>query len=186
MAQFKIFRETSLPAVLEAYAVYLVAPASKPNYVEMYVSDSTGSTAKRILTDTDIQSMITAAMASANQVQVVANIAARNALTPVGSWHFYVQDASDDPTVDAGGAGYLWDTTNEVWVKLYEAESLDIQLDWDGLQGKPSSSVADIDDAVAKAHTHTNKSTLDKLGEDGDGLTFAGAPVTSQWASTEW
>ena len=27
--------------------------------------------------------------------------------------------------------------------------------------------MADIDDAVAKAHTHTNKSTLDKLGEDG-------------------
>ena len=186
MAQFKIFRETSLPAVLEAYAVYLVAPASKPNYVEMYVSDSTGATAKRILTDTDIQAMITAAVDSANQVQILADIAARDALVPTGSWHVYVKDATGDLTVSSGGAGYLWDTTNEVWVKLYEAESLDIQLDWDGLQGKPSSSVAAIDDAVSKAHTHANKATLDKLGEDGDGLTFDGAPVTSQWASTEW
>ena len=35
MAIFKIFRETALPGTLQPYSIYIVAPAAKPNYVEI-------------------------------------------------------------------------------------------------------------------------------------------------------
>jgi len=187
MAIFKIYRETVLPGSLQPYAVYLVAPAAKPDYVEMYVTDATGTAARRILNDADVQAMINAASASANAIQVVADIAARDALAPTGSWQVFVRDATGDPTVSAGGAMYLWDTTNSAWVKTAESESLDIALTWSALQGKPSSSVADIDDTVAKRHTHANKTELDKISEDGNGdLMYGGQPVRTHWGSTGW
>lgn len=58
MATFKIYREVSLPTTLEPYAIYFIAPPSKPNFVEIYVTDSTGTQAKRVIQDTDVQSMI--------------------------------------------------------------------------------------------------------------------------------
>lgn len=187
MATFKIYRETALPGSLQPYAIYIVAPAAKPNYVELYVTNAAGTAARRILNDTDIQAMIDASMASANQIQVLANIAARNALTPTGSWYVYVKDATGDATVTSGGATYLWDTAASTWVKISEAESLDVSLTWAALSGKPSSPVADIDDAVTKRHTHANKTQLDKIGEDVNGdLTYGGNPVATQWNSTGW
>lgn len=187
MAQFKIFRETVLPGSLQPYAIYLIAPAAKPNYVEMYVTDSSGTATRRIPTDADIQVMINAAVASANAIQVVDDITARDALVPTGSWQVFVRDASGDATVDAGGAMYLWDTVNSDWVKTAETESLDLALDWADLTGKPTSTAANIDDAVTKRHTHSNKTELDKIGEDGNGdLTYGGQPVATQWNSTGW
>lgn len=118
---------------------------------------------------------------------MVADIAARDALAPTGSWQVFVRDATGDPTVGAGGAMYLWDTANSAWVKTMESESLDIALTWGALQGKPNSSVANIDDAVAKRHTHANKTELDKIGQNVEGdLTYGGVPVRTQWASTGW
>lgn len=187
MAMFKIYRETALPGSLQPYAIYLVAPAAKPNYVEMYVTNAAGTAARRILNDGDVQAMINAAAAAANAIQVVANIAARDALVPTGSWQVYVRDATGDPTVGAGGAMYLWDTANAVWVKTAEMESMDLALTWAALSGKPASSVANIDDAVTKRHTHANMTELNKIGEDGGGnLTYGGQPVKTQWDSTGW
>ena len=64
MPTVKIHKTTALPGTLEGRAVYLVAPASKPNYVEMYVTNATGSAARRIINSDDIQAMIDAAVAS--------------------------------------------------------------------------------------------------------------------------
>lgn len=187
MAIFKIFRETALPGSLQPYSIYLVAPAAKPDYVEMYVTDASGTSTRRILNDVDIQSMIDATVSAANQIQILADITARDALSPTGSWYVYVKDATGDSTVATGGATYLWDTGTSTWVKISESESLDISLTWDALQGKPASSVANIDDAVTKRHSHSNKTELDKIGEDGGGqLTYGGAAVTTQWSSTGW
>lgn len=50
-------------------------------------------------------------------------------------------------------------------------------VDWANINDKPTSTVAEIDAAVATA-THTNRAVLDKLGVDGDGhLTYDGAAV---------
>lgn len=186
MATFKIYRETALPGTLQPYAVYLIAPAAKPDYIEIYATDATGAVARRSLTDTDVQTMIDASATAAGQIQVLADIAARDALSPTSSWYVYVKDASGDATVASGGATYLWDTTGTTWVKISESESLDVALTWTALQNKPTSAVADIDDAVAKRHAHANMTELSNIGEAGGEMTYKGTQVKTEWSSTGW
>ena len=50
---------------------------------------------------------------------------------------------------------------------------------WDQLTGTPVSSVAQLDDAVAQRHPHSNKEVLDQLSEGAAGLMYAGSPVRS-------
>ena len=58
---------------------------------------------------------------------IVADIAARDALTGlVASDEVYVIDASGDPTVDSGGAKYIWDGTQ--YLKQAEDESFDVVI----------------------------------------------------------
>ena len=187
MATFKIFRETVLPGTLEPYAIYLIAPASKPNHVELYVTNAAGTAARRIITEADIQAMINTAVASAGSITVVADIAARDAMSPTTSAYVFVRNATGDATVSSGGATYLYDVANTVWVKISEAESLDMAVTWASLQGKPASSPAQIDAAVAASHSHTNKTQLDQIGEDVSGaLTYKGARPIIDWSSVGW
>ena len=80
-----------------------------------------------------------------------------------------VVDASDDPTVTSGWAIYrrlssAVDLSQLAsWQKIAENESMDLVLNWANLADKPSSLVADIDDAVTKRHEHANKAALDLL-----------------------
>ena len=65
---------------------------------------------------------------------------------------------------------------------------MDFDLSWSALTGKPTSAVADIDEAVAQRHEHSNKATLDQIGADGSALTFQGNPVSgaSNWSQEDW
>ena len=187
MAAVKIFRETALPGTLQANSVYLIAPAGSPNYVEMYVTGTSASTVKRILNETDIQAMISASLAGLSGLEIVADIAARNALTPNNGSMALVLDATGDATVQTGAATYVYQLSTTTWIKIAEHESLDLVLEWSAIQNKPTSAVADIDDAVAKKHSHSNKTQLDKIGEDGDGLmTYNGLLPKIAWDSTAW
>jgi hypothetical protein len=63
---------------------------------------------------------------------------------------------------------------------------MDVTLQWSNIVGRPTSAVADIDDAVTKRHTHANKVQLDKIGEDVNGdLTYDGNSIavfnTNNW-----
>lgn len=99
------------------------------------------------------------------EVVIVANIAARNALTGLfAGLNVYVTDATGDSTVSSGGAFYLYDGTN--WIKTGEAESMDVVLQWANVQGKPSALPADggnadtvdgkhASDFATADHTHT-------------------------------
>lgn len=51
------------------------------------------------------------------------------------------------------------------------------ELTWDLIQGRPTSSVADIDDAVKRKHTHANASTLDELTNMDERLSFKGREI---------
>jgi len=187
MAVVKIHKTTALPTTLEGHAVYLVAPTSKPNYVEMYVTSADGSTARRIINSDDIQAMIDAAVAGASAIEIVADIAARNALTPTNGKHVLVIDASADPTVDSGAASYVWRQATSQWIKLTEYESLDLQLTWANLSGKPTSSPSAIDAAVANSHTHANMTQLTKVGEDSNGdFTYGGQPPRARLETAGW
>jgi hypothetical protein len=182
----QLFRETALPATLQAYSIYMIAPTARPEYVEIYVTDATG-VAKRVINQADIETLISDAIADAKELFIVADIDARDALSPTYAQYVFVIDATDDTTVDSGGATYLYNTATTSWIKISEAESLDVVLNWTDIQGGPASSPTEIDAAVAAAHTHENKTQLDKIDEDDDGnFTYAGSLPLTGWSSTSW
>ena len=84
-----------------------------------------------------------------------------------------VTDATGDQTVKSGWAIYRRKTGTEAlntldsWQKIAEAESIDVVLKWENVIGRPTSTVTDIDDAVAKKHEHANKAVLDELTNSG-------------------
>lgn len=169
---FKPSKLTAVPSLpCDPNAVFFVAPQGKPNYIEIYVSNNAGTALKRLLTDTDIQGLIDASISGlAGEMPIVADIAARNALSPTSNTQVLVLDATGDPTVTSGAATYLYRVSTTSWIKLSEAESFDLVLEWVNIQGKPTSSPTAIDTAVSNSHTHTNKTQLDKIGENADGF----------------
>jgi hypothetical protein len=191
----KIFRETALPGSLDAYSIYMIAPsaAGMEDYVEMYVTDSSGNP-RRIVNRSDIDTMIGDAIGAANELSIVADITARDVFVVPGTTtgyakYVYVVDATADATVISGGATYLYNPAVGIaaWIKISEAESLDVVLNWGDIVDGPTSSVIDIDDAVSIRHSHTNKTQLDKIDEDANGLlTYDGVLPLTGWQSTSW
>ena len=188
MANYQIFKETALPGTLQPHSIYLIAPTARPAFVEMYVTGASAATVKRVIDAVRVQEMIDASMLAGggNQIEVVATIAARNALAPTRNVTVLVLNATGDATVASGAATYVYQLSATTWHKVSEAESLDLAITWAALTGKPTSTVADIDDAVAKRHSHTNKTELDKVGEAAGELTYNGVPVKTAWTSTAW
>lgn len=187
MSVVNIFKETALPGTLLANSIYFIGPTDKPDYVEMYVTGTSSSTVKRIIKESDIQTMISSALSGISQMAFAENIAARNALTLKNGLQVLVIDATADPTVTSGAATYVYREETTSWIKISEHESQDVVTTWAALQNKPTSSVSDIDDAVNKKHTHTNKTQLDKIGEDAGGnLTYNGSAPKIAWETTSW
>lgn len=184
MARFQIHKVTALPEPLQAHAIYLVT--SGTDYVEMYVTGASASTVRRHINEADVQSLIDAAVGGLGAMDIVDDIAARDALDLSENAIVLVLDASADATVSSGAATYAYRASPDLWVKISEAESMDLALTWASLGGKPSSAVAEIDDAVAKKHSHANKTQLDKINEVEGRLTYAGSAVSTDWATIGW
>ena len=80
------------------------------------------------------------------ECRIVADIAARDAITDkFAGLNVYVKDANADPTVDSGGAYYLYDDTG--WIKTGEAESMDAVQSWANITDKPT-------EFTPSEHTH--------------------------------
>ena len=191
MANLQIFKVNTLPAeaMLVANAIYYVKNGSK---FDVYVTSSAGvATLQNVVTAAEVDTAVSQAMANVNSATIVADIAARDALTSslTANTFVFVQDASADATVDAGSALYLFNNANDTFIKVSEYESMDlnISLDWANITNKPTSTVSQIDAAVADSHTHANKAVLDKIGEDVSGTPpYNGVTLVSQWGATEW
>jgi len=185
MAAFQIFKETALPGTLVANSIYLITHPTNTDYLEVYVTNNAGTATRRIPTEADIQALINSSLSALNAVDVVADIATRDALTPAQGDQAFVIDATGDPTVDSGGATYIYDGT--AWVKISEAESMDVALDWNNIINGPTSSAGAIDAAVANSHTHANKTELDKIDEDVDGdPTYDGRNIVLRGGPPAW
>lgn len=106
---------------------------------------------------------------------------------------YYVTNVSDLPAtgnqignigyVQVSAAGvtpvvcdqYLWDGT--AWKQL-DANQVSLTFTWGALQGKPASTPLAIDNAVTVAHSHTNKTVLDKIGQSAAGnFTYDGVEI---------
>ena len=188
MPNLLVHKVTALPGTLEPHSVYFVAPAARPNYVEVYVTNAAGDGSRKIIDQPDIQAMIDAAVAAGSGGTVIVDdIAARDAISADNAQTVYVVDASADATVASGGASYIWRESTTSWIKMSEAESLDLSLTWAAITGGPASTPANIDAAVAARHSHPNMTELGKIGEDGDGnLLYDGSQPLAPWSTNAW
>lgn len=186
MALLRIERVTVLPGTLTASTMYIVKSAEAP-HAEVYFTNSTGTEARHTINKSEVDSMINTALANFSNITVLDNIAARNALVPDHNILALVLDATGDATVSIGSALYVYRLSNASWNKVSEFESLDVNLTWESIQNKPTSTVATIDDAVAKRHSHDNAAALAKIGEDVEGnLTYNGLPQGAYIANSNW
>lgn len=185
MAILKIRKVNTLPGTLEASTLYMVK-SSNPNLFDLYLSTSDGLTARHIISQTEISTMITDAVGVFNTVEIVADITARDALTPGANIQVLVLDASADATVISGAALYVYDFATTTWYKVSEYESMDVVLDWASIQNKPTSTPAQIDQAVSDSHTHANKALLDLLSEVSGHLHYNGEPVRTYLDEEAW
>ncbi|WP_312560830.1 hypothetical protein [Anaerospora sp.] len=75
------------------------------------------------------------------EIRVVANIAARNAITGdelYDGLRVHVLDATGDATVESGWAEYVYSASASIWVKIAEKESMDVVTDWSNVQNIPA------------------------------------------------
>ena len=184
MTTLAIHKVSTLPSTLTPSALYFVSDSVNSSLLTIHVADSTGTATRHILTKQEVDAAISAAIAAANSMIRVADIAARDALTPTSNILVLVTDATADTSVASGAAVYFWD--GSTWAKISEFESLDVVQTWASLQNKPTSSVSDIDLAVTRMHVHTNSSVLDALSESAGILNFNGFPVGVVYSSEEW
>ena len=84
---------------------------------------------------------------------IVDNIVQRDALPDLyESLRVHVLDATDDPEVAVGGAGYIYH--NGGWVRTYSEESLNVSQEWADIQNKPTTFPPDT-------HTHLEAQITD-------------------------
>ena len=79
-------------------------------------------------------------------MSVVDDIPARDGLSPSEGDSCWVKDATADDTVTKGAALYIY--ADGQWVKMAEAESMDVVIQWASIQGKPTASTTTIDAAA--------------------------------------
>lgn len=85
-----------------------------------------------MLSRSDVLAMIANAMDQSERFVDVANIAARDALTPNSNLIVYVVDASGDPTALAGkSATYGYNKGAKIWYKLCDGDARAIAADQD-------------------------------------------------------
>jgi hypothetical protein len=75
------------------------------------------------------------------EIRVVADIAARNAITGDDLYdglRVHVLDATGDATVESGWAEYVYSLSAGIWVKIAEKESMDVVADWSNVQNIPA------------------------------------------------
>lgn len=196
MAQLNFHKVASLPVVLQANSIYFVENGTS---AETYVTNSVGE-AKSVgntamintlidaALDATLDAAINGAIAAANAIEIVADVAARNTLGTTLNRNalILVLDATGDPTVASGGAMYAFNNSNDTYSKVTEYESLDRIITWSEISGKPTSSVAAIDSAVAASHVHANAAVLNALSDSGGQLLYNGNPVQPTWSTNNW
>lgn len=186
MALMRIERVLALPGVVTASTMYIVQGA-QGDRAELYFTSADGLTTRHIIDESEINTLVNNAIANFSAIEVAADITARDALTLTANAVVLVIDASDDATVASGAATYVWDNANTSWSKISEFATIDAVIDWANIANKPSSTVAAIDDAVAKRHAHANAAQLDKVNEDGNGdFTYNGANPLAAIAVSDW
>ena len=189
MNQIQIVRVTELPNLEDRSpsTIYIVSDTVN-GMASMFFTGNTADTILRGITKQDVETLIAQSVGGFADIKFVQNISERDAIVWSQSGMVLVLDATDDLTVEQGAAAYLYQLDSQTFTKIYEFESLDIVQNWENIQGRPVSSPESIDDAVNKAHSHSDLETLELYGRDIDGPKFNGQIlVTANLSgSTAW
>lgn len=167
MSVMSFYKVDSLPETLEPNALYFI-PGGNINLLEIYATDMMGEYVRgtigidaiREIASTSVASTLVRSVSTYDDLATLSTTMARVA---------FVIDASGDPTVESGAATYLYNSRSGVWVKVAEFESMDISSNWANIQGKPSATPQQLDNAVLNSHLHSNKAILDKFITDAAG-----------------
>lgn len=189
-----LYRKNAIPPVEQRKAGdrYLVKSSYNPNWVEQYTVGNDGQSLLAVGNVEMIDARFAELLTNNKLFHYADDIAAMNALIEnfEGNNLILVEDASAHPEVNSGSALFGYKHADESITLIAEYESLNIVFTWGAILGKPSSSPAAIDTAVANSHTHQNKATLDKLGEDtGGNLTISQGGETRSidtYAQCDW
>lgn len=166
------YKSTTIPSAPYQPSTFYFVENDDPLHgkiAETYLSNAAGDTLYLVGNSPLIDSKVSAALASLSEIEVVADIAARDALTtPTSNKFVFVENASADATVTSGAALYLYNVTGAAWVKAAEYEGFDENLA--GL-------------------VHANRAEIDKIGETTVNsttiATYDGEPVM-RWMSEAW
>ena len=188
MATFSIVKASVKPTTFQPNTLYIVNNITS-GQAELYFSSSDGTKLIPTLNSTSVSSQITTLVTAAaaggdfSQLEVVANIAARNALVLDKNTLVYVLDTTADGAT--GEAMYLYQFSTTSYKKLFSSTT---SAAWANITGKPTSTPAAIDSSVTASHNHTNKTVLDKLSQTADGfLSFNGGPAINVFlVSQDW
>lgn len=181
MTAIDFYKLSALPANPQPNSVYFIASSESPDLLEVFVTNSNASSPHRhTLRRSEVQAMIDASTGGGvNELNIYNTIAARDASNPTQTVFGYVIDATGDPTVNSGGATYIYRVDNSTWIKVSESESMDLVLSWANITGKPASSPAEIDNAVNLAETASQPGHGHSIGDvSGLGDALAGKAPT--------
>lgn len=184
MAVLNFYKVTSLPSTLEADSFYFV---ENSGYAESYLTNNAGL--PRSIGNTEmINALIAEALGQfeAGGVIIVEDIAERDGLSPTVNALVLVIDATGDPTVGVGAALYAYNVSTQEFIKVAEYESMDVTVQWASIQGRPTSTPSEIDQAVTDSHTHANLTTLGKISEESGIPKWEGEQWPNEWNTANW
>jgi len=107
--------------------------------------------------------------------RVVETLAARNAISSERRKVLMKVSVTEDGKTYTLKTNPEGNTTDTDW----EEDAVGGTTNYDDLTNKPTSSVADIDDAVAKKHSHVNSLVLNKFTEQNDVIFYNGQPIST-------
>lgn len=185
MTAFNINKVTALPSSLVANSIYIVSTGAP--LAEIYVTGTTATDVRRVINTADVQGLIDTSLSNISAMEIVDDIADRDALSLSANALVLVLDATADTTVSAGAATYAYRHSDTSFTKISEAESQDVILQWANITGGPTSTPSQIDSAVTASHGHSNKTELDEIGQDSNGnMTYSGSLPVTGWATANW
>lgn len=179
MIAFKKVTEAPV-APFDPNTIYMVTTGVRPDDFEIYVSNAGGTAAKNTLSRTAVDNLIAAAFGNYDSGVIVADFAALNAMNPTKYTQALVIDATGDATVSSGAATYVYSVAQTKWIKISEAESMDVIPKWDLIQDRPEASVTAID--AAATYIGANATGLTTL-LDWFASAQAGVDAASTWVA---
>lgn len=185
--EFIISRVSALPVPLVANTMYIVKAVGSDLAELVFVGNNVANVAKTISysqVDQMVQDAAEAAVLAGKSVFVVADIAERNALNPTIPVIAYVKDTSGDPLATTASGTYVYDLGSGVWLPM-SSGGAGTNVNWNDINGRPASSPAQIDTAVASS-IHANRSVLNALGDSNGKLTYGGQPVSDVTVEANW